>query len=106
MRESLRYETVVKTKILDVPELFHQIRKAFDVVVTDMTMPNMKGLNLARELVRIRSDIPINLCTGFSEAIHQDAIQRAGIREVLMKPLPIPDLEEALRRAMGRGNPC
>jgi len=102
MLESLGYETIVKTNSLDALELFQQNPAAFDVVVTDMTMPKMTGLSLARELVDIRSDIPIILCTGFSEAIHQDAIQRAGIREVLMKPIPIRDLGEALKRAMGR----
>jgi CheY-like chemotaxis protein len=82
-------------------ELFRAKADRFDMVITDMTMPNMTGDRLAQELLQIRPGIPIILCTGFSERITEEKAKAMGIREFVMKPLVIKDLAQAMRRALG-----
>jgi CheY-like chemotaxis protein len=60
---------------------------AFDLVITDQTMPGMTGLLLAAELLKIRPDLPIILCTGYSDGVSRETAQGVGIKEFLMKPL-------------------
>ncbi|MHC1744212.1 MAG: response regulator [Syntrophobacteraceae bacterium] len=72
----------------------------FDLVMTDFTMPHMTGMELTRELLAIRPDIPIILCTGFSEDVSPEEAKAKGIREFLMKPLAIRQLAESLRRVL------
>jgi PAS domain S-box-containing protein len=64
----------------------------FDVVVTDFTMPEMSGLELARELTRARPDIPIIMTTGYIDEFPPDAIAQAGVRRLVMKPISMQEL--------------
>lgn len=73
----------------------------YDLVVTDQTMPNMTGDRLAKELLQIRPDIPIILCTGYSGWINERKAKSIGIRGFLLKPLVIRDLSAAIRRQLG-----
>jgi CheY-like chemotaxis protein len=59
----------------------------FDLVITDQTMPRMTGLELARELLALRSDLPIILYTGFSDGISPQDIRAAGVRALVTKPI-------------------
>jgi YesN/AraC family two-component response regulator len=81
-------------------ELFKIQPDRFDLVITDQTMPHMAGVDLAKELMRIRPDIPIILCTGFSEVISAEEAKALGIREFLMKPFATRMLAETIRRAV------
>ena len=63
-------------------------------------MPHMTGEELAKELMHIRSDIPIIICTGFSEMITLEKVKIIGIRELLMKPLIMRDFAETIRRVL------
>jgi FixJ family two-component response regulator len=65
-----------------------------------MTMPNMTGDKLAVELMRIRPDIPVILCTGFSERITKEKAEGIGIREFLLKPLVMNDLARVIHRVI------
>ena len=94
------YEVVVRTSSIEALELFRVQADRFDLVITDMTMPNMTGDKLAQELLRIRPGIPIILCTGFSEYITEEKAKAMGVREFVMKPLAIRDLAESMRRAL------
>lgn len=76
--------------------------QAFDVVVTDYTMPDMTGLALSREILKVRPDMPILLCTGYTDAIDEEGAKAAGIREFLMKPIKKQDLAEVVKRALVR----
>jgi CheY-like chemotaxis protein len=67
--------------------LFKEDPKAFDVVVTDQTMPKLTGVKLAEELLTIRPDIPIILCTGYSAHVDEAKAAALGIRGFLMKPV-------------------
>jgi DNA-binding NtrC family response regulator len=81
-------------------EIFSVDPSRFDLVVTDQTMPRMNGLRLAKELHKIRPDIPIILLTGHSDAVTPDSLEEAGIKELLMKPLRKQRLAEVIRRCL------
>ena len=96
----LGYTVSARTSSLEALEIFRSSPQSFDLVITDMTMPNMTGLELSEELMRIRPDIPILLCTGFSERVTEKKIKESGIRELLMKPAPIKEIADAVRRIL------
>ena len=70
----------------------------FDMVITDMTMPKMTGMDLAAEILKIRPDIPIILCTGYSESITPEAAGRMGIQDFFFKPYDYQDLIQTIRK--------
>ena len=71
-----------------------------DLVVTDQTMPDLTGLELARETQRIRPGLPVILCTGYSDKVNEDSIRSVGAVGLLMKPVELRDLAILVRRAL------
>ncbi len=100
MLQDLGYEVVSRTSSLEALEAFKFQPDNFNLVITDQTMPNMTGANMAREMITIRPDIPIILCTGFSKEIDPDNAGEFGICEFLFKPVTSRDMAEAVRRAL------
>ena len=100
MLESLGYHTTVRTSSLEALELFKAKADSFDLVITDMTMPNMTGDELARELMRIKPGIPVILCTGYSARINQQKARAMGIRALVSKPVLRKDIAETIRRIL------
>jgi PAS domain S-box-containing protein len=98
--ESLGYEVVAKTGSIEALEVFRTRPDKFDLVITDQAMPNMTGEELSKKLLRIRFDIPIILCTGYSEVITPEKAKGLGIREFVMKPVIKRDLAEIIRRVL------
>ena len=96
----LGYSVIVKTSSKEALEIFRSQPDHFDLVVTDMTMPNMTGVELAEKLLQIRSDIPIILCTGFSDRVMQEKARSIGIREFINKPISPRGLCESVRRVL------
>jgi CheY-like chemotaxis protein len=76
----------------------------FDLVITDMTMPRMTGVDLAAELRKQRKDIPVLLCTGFSESMSAEKAGALGIKEFLMKPVSMQNLARCVRRRLDRSS--
>lgn len=74
----------------------------FDIVITDMRMPKMSGAKLSKELLRIRPDIPIILCTGFSEDMDRSTAESIGISAFIMKPISRQTLTETIRNLLDR----
>ena len=72
----------------------------FDMVVTDMAMPNMPGDKLSAELIKIRSDIPILICTGFSETLSEEKAISLGIKGFLLKPINRKSLSQKIREVL------
>ena len=72
----------------------------YDLVITDMTMPNMTGVELAPRLREIKSDIPIIICTGFSDMVDEDKAKAIGIREYVMKPIVIEEIARTIRKVL------
>ena len=100
MLERLGYQVTAKTNALEALELFGRHPDEFDLVITDMTMPDLTGDILARKLIAIRPDIPIIVCTGYSERINPDIVQEIGIRELAMKPVVMKDIAQMIDRVL------
>ena len=97
---ALGYEVAGRTSSLEALELFRARPDGFDLVITDMTMPNMTGSELALQLMRIRPGIPIILSTGFSEGMTQEKARAIGVKEFIMKPMVQRQMAEAIRRVI------
>jgi CheY-like chemotaxis protein len=95
--ERLGYEVVTETSSREALTLFIRQPERFDLVITDMTMPGMTGKRLAEELRRIRPDIPIILCTGFSNHLNEEQAKAIGMCALLMKPFVLRELAETVR---------
>ncbi len=100
MLEFLGYTVIAKSSALEALEVFRSQPDGFDLVITDMTMPAMTGLDLAEELLRIRPRLPIILCTGYSSIATPDKARAAGIRRILQKPLIMSVLSKAIRETL------
>ena len=100
--ERLGYDVVTLTSSVHALELFRAQPGEFDLVITDMTMPRMTGDIIASEMIAIRPDIPIILCTGYSDRISDRGALKMGIREFVMKPLVMKDLAVSVRRVLDR----
>lgn len=98
MLEHCGYDVVVATDAHNALQLFEQMPHAFTLVMTDQIMPGMTGGELAQRLLQIRADLPIILCTGFSETLDDEEAKALGIREFLMKPLSLQELSAVLTR--------
>ncbi len=81
-------------------EVFRKDLDRFDLVITDMTMPKMTGDELSKELLKIRSNIPIILCTGFSDKIDEIKTKDLGIREFVMKPIVMREIAKTIREVL------
>jgi len=102
MLQTLGYDVVAKTSSHEALDAFISDPSRYDLVITDMTMPNMNGVELSREIRRVRPDIPIIICTGFSELIDEEEAGRLGIQILLTKPLFLKDLARVLREILDK----
>jgi PAS domain S-box-containing protein len=102
--ERLGYKVTIRTSSVEALELFMEQPHKFDLVITDMTMPNMTGDELAGKLMRIRADIPVVLCTGYSERISQERAHDLGIKEFILKPIVMRELAVKVRSALDTGS--
>jgi PAS domain S-box-containing protein len=101
--ERLGYQVTPRTSGVEALEAFRTQPDNFDLVITDFTMPNMTGIELAPKLLEIRSDIPIIICTGFSEIIDKNRAQAIGIREYVMKPIAKEEVARTIRKVLDEG---
>jgi PAS domain S-box-containing protein len=97
---SLGYEVVTKNSSVEALATFRQQPEAFDLVITDMTMPELTGMDLAQELLVIRSGLPIIICTGYSEFLDAQQSAALGIRAYIHKPYTISDLAEVVQKTL------
>ena len=100
MLEPLGYTLVTKTNGMEALDLFRNDPDRFDLVITDLTMPFITGDKLAREMIKIRPDIPVILCSGYSEKISDEKIKEIGIRTVLLKPIVSKDMSRIVRQVL------
>ncbi|MEW6260737.1 MAG: PAS domain S-box protein [Thermodesulfobacteriota bacterium] len=98
--ERLGYQVDSFTAATEALVHFEADPGAYDLVITDMSMPKITGEALARRVLAIRPDIPVLLCTGYTELIQEDRARAMGIAAVLPKPLAVETLAEAIRRAV------
>lgn len=97
MLEKLEYNVEKSTSSIEALEAFKVTPDKFDMIITDMTMPNMTGVKLAAEIHKIRPDIPVILCTGFSNGINKTNHLEKGISALVMKPITKSELSKVIR---------
>jgi len=100
MLKKLGYRVETRTSPVEALEIFGAAPHKFDLVISDMTMPGMTGDTLASELMNIRSDIPVIICTGYSEKIDERRAKDLGIKGLMMKPFTIRRLSKTVRDAL------
>jgi len=106
MLRGLGYTVMACTNPLEALEVFRAAPERFDLVITDQTMPVMTGDKLVAELRRIRPDIPLILCTGYSHTLSEEQARAIGVDAYLQKPLLAVDYDRAIRQVLvaSRGN--
>jgi PAS domain S-box-containing protein len=98
----LGYEVVALTSSPEALEQFSQQPNTFDLVIADLTMPDLTGLELAEAIMGLRPDIPVILCTGFADPAMAEKARKMGIAEVIKKPFGVQDFAESIRRVLDK----
>ncbi len=96
----LGYSVVSSTDPIEIKALFEADPYKYDLIVSDMAMPRMTGDRLAQEFISIRPDVPIILCTGFSEKMSPEKAAELGIKELINKPIMTIDLAKIVRSVL------
>jgi len=104
MLSSLGYTVTTVTDSLEALDIFKKDPDRFDLVITDQTMPHLTGYDLSRKILKIRPNLPIILCTGYSESLSTRKARAAGIREYLLKPINRKEIAETVRSVLDREN--
>jgi len=102
MLEYLGYEVRGATSSVEALEIFRAQPERYDLVITDQSMPDLMGRNLAREVLLIRPGIPIILCSGCSDYVCEETASEIGICAVATKPLAIEEMAKMVRKALDR----
>jgi PAS domain S-box-containing protein len=97
---SLGYKTESRTSSIEALEAFRSSPGKFSLVITDQTMPNMTGLQLSKEIRKIKPEIPIILCTGFSENVNEQNFKSMGINAFVMKPVVRKEIASIIREVL------
>ncbi len=105
MLERLGYQVTPHISSINAFEAFRANPGKFDLVITDMAIPNMPGDKLAVELTKIRPDIPILLCTGFSGIMSEEKAVSIGIKGFILKPIVMKDLSQKIRELLDNNYP-
>lgn len=100
MLERLGYRVTIFPGGIEALDVFHSALENFDLVITDLTMAGMTGIQMAEELKKIHENIPILLCAGFSEQVHGERLKALGICGQLTKPVIIKTLSDKVRDAL------
>jgi len=103
MLESFGYKSEVFKTGFDVIKAYKKQPDKFDLLVTDLTMPNITGLDIANELHKEHADLPIVIITGFGDNITNATRQRYGINEIVGKPIVVRELAETVRKVLDKG---
>lgn len=90
----------MKTNPVEALELFRSNPDRFDLVITDMTMPQMTGDKLAEDVMTIRPDMPVILCTVFSEVIDEEKAREIGIKAFAMKPIAMDEIANTMQNVI------
>lgn len=104
MLENLGYRVTARTSSIEALNAFRAKPDQFDLLVSDVTMPNMTGPDLVKAVLRIRPDIPVILCTGFSDSISKEKVKTIGVQELIMKPIVQREIAEIIRRVLDGQN--
>jgi len=102
MFERLGYKVETATTPQDALELFRSKPDHFDLVITDMTMPQMTGVTLSEKLMDIRKDIPIIICTGHSALVDEEKAKELNLAAFIMKPIDMQETAQTIRKVLDK----
>jgi signal transduction histidine kinase/ActR/RegA family two-component response regulator len=100
MLENLGYKVTIKSDSLSALEEFNNNPDKYSLLVTDQSMPNMNGMELATAIKKIRQDLKVIIITGYSESLSDDVLAINGISEVILKPMILDDFSKVIRRVL------
>ncbi len=100
MLERLGYHVTARTGSIEAFEAFKANPDEFDLILSDMTMPNMTGTQLAEKIKSVKPDIPIIICTGFSDQINEKTSGKLGIQGYVAKPLIKKEVAKVIRKVL------
>lgn len=100
--EALGYRVTTAEDGIKALAMFRAQPEVFDLVVTDMTMPGMTGTELAAAMMKIRPELPVILCTGYSSHIDEEKAKKMGIGAFMLKPIVKKYLAETIRELLDR----
>ena len=102
--ERLGYQITSKTDSVEALEVFKANPNDFDLIITDMTMPKMTGLQLTNEIKAVKTDIPVIICTGFSDQINEEISAELGIQGYVTKPVIKREIAQTIRDVIEGSN--
>jgi len=102
MLARLGYKVAVRTGSVEALEAVRANPDRFELVITDLTMPNKTGIQLAQEIKKIRQDLPVILCTGFSDQINAEQSEAMGLQGFVMKPIIKTEIAKKIRRVLDK----
>ena len=100
MLERLGYEVTAMTSSIEALAIFQNRPDLFDAVITDQTMPGMTGMDLARQMLLIRPEIPIILCTGYSTLVNKEQAKIQGVKGFVDKPMTQQVIATLIRKVL------
>lgn len=95
------YRVEAKTSPTEALELFRSQPDQFDIVLTDMAMPQMTGATLSEKILAVRPDMPIIICTGYSDSVDEDKAKALGIAGFVLKPIQARELGKVIQNVLG-----
>ena len=98
--ERLGYHVTTRIGSIEALEEFKADPSKFDLVISDMTMPGMTGVQLCNEIKKIRPDIPVIICTGFSGQINEETSKQLGIQGYVLKPVIVAEIAKTIREVL------
>lgn len=102
MLQHLGYQVTAARDPEQALQIFSADPKAFDLVITDLTMPRMTGIEVTTQIHRIRPDISVILCTGYGNRLSEAQIEQSGLFGVIQKPLRKKEMAQTIRKALDR----
>jgi DNA-binding NtrC family response regulator len=102
----LGYKTLCATNPAEALRIFSADEGRIDLVVTDYAMPGMNGMDMAREIMKIRKGTPVILLTGYSSSVTPEDAKAVGIVEFAMKPVTTQEMSHMVRSAIDTGRPA
>lgn len=98
--ERLGYQVVSISNSIEALDLFRNDPEIFDLIITDQGMPGLTGIELAKQILKIRPDIPVILCTGYSETVTRQDALKIGIKEFIIKPIIKREIAGVIRKVL------
>ena len=97
MLKRLGYEVTSINDPRQALEVFHNSSDTFDMLISDLTMPGLTGDQLAEKILADAPDLPVLICSGYSDALSESQIKKIGIKALVMKPVVLPELSQTIR---------